>query len=195
MSQKFCNILVTGEISRCFCPRRKGKEPHWTVIFCVCPRNSECFSQDLSYRWEQFFGIHGFRTSWSCLFVKILVTWTEFLEPSSNCDVPLSFAQKKMFIFAVLHLNHMVRYSGRRNSASTDHILLSKAVTFSAAWSASFKRCTCRKLARPKMSQNFWFTLVNMPEIYLKSQTTAQSQYLRECKLGRTPNNLNIPIN
>ena len=37
------------------------------------------------YGLEQSLGIHGFLSTWFCLIVGVLVTWTKFLEPSNYC--------------------------------------------------------------------------------------------------------------
>ena len=86
MSQKFCNILVSEaqlNTSICFCWGCESDHPHLIVRYLANLILSECYPLDLPVWLEHDLGIYGFRSTWSCLIVTVLVTWVKFLEEPS----------------------------------------------------------------------------------------------------------------
>ena len=56
------------------------------------------------YGLEHSLKIYGFRPTWTCLFVKVLAPWSEYLEPSGYCTViNCTFAFHKTNFFGSFH--------------------------------------------------------------------------------------------
>ena len=82
VNQKFCSILVmlaTVWLLQMLLPRLENDEPHRTVRCQAHLIFSECYSLDFPLWLELNLGIHGFRSTWPCLIVKVLRPEPNFL--------------------------------------------------------------------------------------------------------------------